>query len=62
MRCERCHGDGSIWSGPFNDGRGLRAGKMFPCPDCNGFGITHCCEGERPDCPPTNPTEEEEKQ
>lgn len=32
--CSRCRGEGTIWSGPFNDGRGLRAGKMIPCPDC----------------------------
>jgi hypothetical protein len=29
----------------------------MPCPECGGFGIVHCCEGERPDCI-AEPTEE----
>ena len=41
MRCDRCHGTGTV---PAIYGQLVR-----PCPDCGGTGITHCCEGERPD-------------
>ncbi len=42
MRCEVCQGNRSV--------RGF--GTIFvSCPNCNGTGIQHCCEGlcEQPD-------------
>ena len=63
MRCETCHGKGWV----FVDHQpvvGVMPGDpdrpphyyslKQPCPDCGGCGITHCCEGERPEgtgCP-----------
>jgi hypothetical protein len=57
MRCERCHGLGRVlvdnhgaggaafWFGaalPVSaDGAGIEA----LCPECNGSGIAHCCDG-----------------
>ena len=32
MRCEICHGTGKL---------------LLPCPDCDGSGIAHCCDGLR---------------
>lgn len=32
--CKTCNGTKAIWSGPYHDGRGERAGKMIPCPNC----------------------------
>jgi len=43
--CSYCWGQRWIWSGPFHDGQGPRAGKMIPCPTCGGVGVTSCCEG-----------------
>lgn len=39
MRCETCQGSGErrVISGEFVGWR--------PCPDCNGFGVSHCCDG-----------------
>lgn len=50
MICDRCHGSGML------DETYLLPVTRDPrkynvtCPDCGGSGITHCCEGERPDC------------
>jgi hypothetical protein len=42
MRCERCQGLG-------RDPRSEPTGPMgtFPCIECQGMGITHCCDGLR---------------
>ena len=45
MICETCHCDGEIMGAVDYGTRPYRA--PVPCPDCNGAGFTHCCEGER---------------
>jgi hypothetical protein len=42
MRCERCQGLG-------RDPKSEPTGPMgtFPCIECQGMGITHCCDGLR---------------
>ena len=53
MICETCIGIGEI----LIDGYGMPVSRlrdaimMVPCPDCDGSGITHCCDGlrEQPD-------------
>jgi hypothetical protein len=49
MRCEKCQGEGFILRPP--DQRGLDVSQrlqiIWPCPDCNGCGIGHCCDGLR---------------
>jgi hypothetical protein len=54
MRCETCHGTGTVVAPATLDEeqRGLNdiwAGDPypFPCPDCGGCGVAHCCEGLR---------------
>ena len=42
MRCSKCEGYGMIRY-PARDGDY----NEEPCPDCNGSGIIHCCEGEQ---------------
>ena len=42
MRCETCQGDGLVsgnWTGE------QRNNSYRPCPNCNGTGLQHCCEG-----------------
>lgn len=44
MRCDRCKGSGC---GP-REWLSVMGGVMWqvgPCPDCNGSGISHCCDG-----------------
>lgn len=67
MICERCHGDGKIvrltrFTETLEDGITITGTdcEISPCPDCGGTGITHCCEGERPDCAAA-PSESEAK-
>jgi hypothetical protein len=57
MRCERCHGLGRVvvnigaaLGAPIDFGGALRisvdgAGIETLCPECNGSGIAHCCDG-----------------
>lgn len=54
MRCQRCRGGGktvetTVLSQQTLPGNGLqitqRMSRMVPCPDCNGSGQTHCCDG-----------------
>lgn len=54
MRCERCRGDGKVierhnLSETTLPGNGLQVSqhisRMVPCPDCNGSGQAHCCDG-----------------
>jgi hypothetical protein len=35
VRCEYCHGKGTV----------LTEGQPQPCAECGGSGILHCCEG-----------------
>jgi hypothetical protein len=57
MLCPRCHGTHVI----------LVNGQRLPCPECQGVGQIHCCDGltEQPDAceippqpPPAEPPEE----
>jgi len=50
MQCELCHGSGKIRvSHGLLHGGGeplwLFSGRVDVCPDCNGSGIAHCCDG-----------------
>lgn len=45
MICEACGGDGEL---PVFANTGEQIG-VAPCPMCGGCGLSHCCEGERPD-------------
>jgi hypothetical protein len=59
MRCERCHGLGRVLmrnSGGAGAPREFDvalcmspdgAGIEVACPECNGSGIAHCCDGLR---------------
>lgn len=55
MRCETCKGQGSRLipiKHPLSDAMpGIYVGNAAPCPDCNGSGVAHCCDGlkEQPD-------------
>lgn len=48
MNCQACFGIGEVLIG--EDGRPVRrlrdAVMMVPCPDCDGSGKQHCCEGD----------------
>ena len=49
MRCERCQGIGFIDpddpSWPRNGrGGGCKMNIKQPCPDCQGTGISYCCD------------------
>lgn len=47
MICERCHGTGKIARYVPGDGEVIagKACEVVPCPECNGSGLQHCCEG-----------------
>lgn len=47
MICEVCLGAGVVLRRTFT---GESPGRLVPrpCPECNGSGIAHCCEGIRP--------------
>ncbi len=47
VRCETCQGHGRVYfQNPHAVGSNV-------CPICEGFGITHCCEGDQAQaCPP----------
>jgi hypothetical protein len=49
MRCETCHGSGRIsalHSQAIAETAMAPAGlSELPCPDCDGCGIAHCCDG-----------------
>ncbi len=60
MRCETCQGEGRVrwnWLLPnpqtfykFPDTPRSQIRDCWvwhPCPECNGCGITHCCEGDQ---------------
>jgi hypothetical protein len=55
MRCEACHGRGAV---PVTGGRRFSPDAVggavlaaddatveLPCPECNGSGFSHCCDG-----------------
>lgn len=56
MVCERCQGQGSL---PFIHplfrsrrpcgfvGKDISGMTFFVCPECNGSGTAHCCDGLR---------------
>jgi DnaJ-class molecular chaperone len=45
MRCEACHGLGfKLKREKFGDMKWVRVSET-PCPECNGSGVAHCCEG-----------------
>lgn len=44
MICQRCDGTGLIERDRLYALLVLR--KFETCPDCGGYGIIHCCEGE----------------
>jgi hypothetical protein len=46
--CECCHGTGRILASICGD-----PPYPYPCPNCGGTGIAHCCEGE---CAQPDPT------
>lgn len=45
MHCDVCHGMGTTLYISFPSGEPMPR----PCRACNGSGLAHCCEGERPD-------------
>ena len=49
MRCQLCQGKGFTCIGKFqrmDDQLNVGTGNIhIPCPDCNGSGIGHCCDG-----------------
>jgi DnaJ-class molecular chaperone len=51
MRCPDCHGTGSVFEYVVNNRPEYRLEftRVIPCPACDGSGLAHCCEGERPD-------------
>ena len=44
MKCEFCNGQGSTYQPQFNTASGI-----YPCSECGGTGLQHCCEGLRAD-------------
>jgi hypothetical protein len=54
MLCPICHGRHFI----------LESGRPLPCPECQGFGEVHCCDGlaEQPDSPEAAPPPPEESE
>lgn len=56
MICETCHGTGRQYRDslpvtgamPGDPDVAPGSGSVFePCADCGGYGIVHCCEGDR---------------
>jgi hypothetical protein len=40
----------------------LPTGQVWPCPECGGTGVEHCCDGlqAQPEPPPAPPPDEED--
>lgn len=49
MRCEECQGFGTVK--PYDKGADVPKDAIVPCPECNGTGFAHCCEGGRCNLP-----------
>lgn len=54
MICEACHGKGSITAPATRDEAQHGLNDVwpgdpypFPCRECGGSGVTHCCDGLR---------------
>jgi hypothetical protein len=50
MRCEECRGAGFEFRKQFGNNDNAVSYtvmhiKIYPCPSCNGSGITSCCDG-----------------
>ena len=45
MRCETCQGVGRVTYDQHPEPKPEPFGCAFPCPDCGGSGISHCCDG-----------------
>ena len=45
MRCETCHGLGKLTYDEHPAPKPTQFGSVFPCPDCGGSGVAHCCDG-----------------
>lgn len=45
MRCETCQGVGKVTYDQHPEPKPQPFGSVFPCPECAGSGITHCCDG-----------------
>lgn len=45
MRCETCQGIGKVTYDQHPEPKPQPFGSVFPCPECAGSGITHCCDG-----------------
>jgi hypothetical protein len=55
MRCPRCFGMG-VCSYSLVTPSGFVVGDCREtCPTCNGYGIIHCCEGDREQERPVSP-------
>lgn len=46
MICQTCNGVGAMPIAPW-----------YPCPDCNGCGITYCCDGHQAQPQAQSPTD-----
>jgi DnaJ-class molecular chaperone len=46
MRCSKCQGKGFVKVEVRAEFTATLADVWQPCPDCNGCGLTYCCEGE----------------
>jgi len=57
MICPKCRGTGKLFNGRFGEGEFdriqrttawiLMCGSSPSCPDCGGYGVVHCCEGDQ---------------
>ena len=57
MRCERCGGFGRVLASLYPGA--VRSSPYWAyCPECGGYGVVHCCEGEQaqPDHPSASAT------
>ena len=63
MICEKCHGRGMVPQSDLFEALAAEMGcgyVVIPCPMCGGYGIVHCCEGEREH--PKHPEQKEKSQ
>ena len=57
MICVECQGAGEVhyYSRDLQRYGGAWLTQMKPCPRCGGFGVVHCCEGDREQPSPAVP-------